>query len=248
LGVIACAAIANASNQTFIFQGTFTAISTTITNPYDSSTASFTGTYNLNTATYSGQGSGNTLLMTNAADFITLDSGGSPNVQTVVNVQRIITGNGNDVLDMASANFSLPGTSIFGGSGNELIWANVGGDTISLGNGTDLVDAGPGDDLIKIDVGHDTIEGGTGTDTAAFVLTESSYTITRTGQTTFTITGLSDTTVANLSNVEFAQFTDQTLDLSTVPFPEPSGLALVVYGIGVLGARRRRSRVRCNRR
>lgn len=242
MAVVAFAPIAIAANQTFIYQGTFSAVSTTLTNPYDSGTASFTGTYNLNTGTYVGQGTGNTLLMTNSSDFITLDSGGTPNVQTVVDVQRIITGNGNDVVDMASSNFSLPGTAFFGGTGNELIWANVGGDTLTLGNGTDAIDAGPGDDLINTGTGHDIIEGGTGTDTAAFVLTESAYTITRTGPNTFTITGLSNTTVADLSNVEFAQFSDQTLDLSTVPFPEPSGLAFLGCGVVALGSRRSRSR------
>ena len=103
--VFAFLPIANASNQTFMYQGTLQSVSTTLTNPYDSASVVVSGTFNVNNATYTGQGSGNTLLMTNSSDFLTLDSGGTPNVQTVVDVQRIITGNGNDILDMASATF-----------------------------------------------------------------------------------------------------------------------------------------------
>jgi hypothetical protein len=234
--------IANAANQVFIYQGTIQSVSTTLTNPYSLATAAVNGMYNVNQSTYAGQGTGNTLEMTNSSDFITLDSGGMPNVQTVSDVQRIITGNGNDILDMASSNFTLAGTAIIGGSGNELIWANSGDDTITPGNGNDTIDGGPGNDLINTGTGTDIIDGGTGVDTAGFASPMASYSITRTGPSSFTIAGLSNSTVADLSNVEFAQFSDQTLDLSTVPSPEPSSLLLMAVGIAGLGMRGNRRR------
>ena len=235
--------MANAANQVFIYQGSgLQSVSTTLTNPYSLAQVAVSGMYNVNTGTYAGQGAGNTLEMTNSSDFITLDSGGMPNVQTVSDVQRIITGNGNDILDMASSNFSLAATAIFGGSGNELIWANAGDDTITPGNGNDTIDGGPGNDLINNGTGHNIIDGGTGVDTAGFTLPMSSYTITRTGASSFTIAGISNSTVADLSNVEFAQFSDQTLDLSTVPSPEPSSLCLMALGVAGLGMRGNRRR------
>src|SRR5262249_55131004 len=141
-------------DQVFVFSGTMTALTNdTITNPYDSATATLNGTYNINNSTYTGQGTGNTVLMTNSADFLTLDSalaGHTPNVQTLVDIDfRVVTGNGNDFVDLASANFTMAGVNIIGGSGNEIIWANAGDDTITSGGGTDIIDAGPGNDLIN---------------------------------------------------------------------------------------------------
>jgi len=236
--------MARASNQTLMYSGTTGPVSTTLTNPYDSTLATLSGTYSINNSTYTGTGTGNSLFMSNSTEFITLDSattGHSPNVQTVVDVQRILTGNGDDVVDMASANFTLPGTVIDLGSGNEIIWANSGDDTISAGSGNDTINAGPGNDTIDAGLKTDAIEGGTGTDTAVFFSPESAYTITRTGPATFTIAGTSNTIVANLSDVEFAQFSDQTLDLSTVPAPEPTALTLLAIPALALSRHRKRN-------
>jgi hypothetical protein len=216
-------AIANAANQVFMFSGTTQSVSTTLTNPYSLAAVAVSGMYNVNNSTYAGQGTGNTLLMTNASDFITLDSGGMPNVQTVSDVQRIVTGNGNDIVDMASSNFTLGDLDIYGGVGNDLIWGNAGNDTFN----------------INIDsTGESTIDGGPGVDTVVFSAPRSSYTITRTGSLSYTIATLDDSDIVYLSNVESAQFTDQTVDLT----PEPSSLCLMVAGIAGLGMRRRRRR------
>jgi Ca2+-binding RTX toxin-like protein len=165
LGVAIFPAIANAANQTFIFSGTMQSVSTTLTNPYSLATLAVSGMYNVNNGIYAGQGTGNQLLMTNSSDFITLDSGGVPNVQTVSGVQRIVTGNGNDIVDMASANFTLPAITIFGGTGNQTIWANSGDTTINAGPGTNTLCGGPGNDTINGGTGNDTIDGGTGNNT-----------------------------------------------------------------------------------
>jgi Ca2+-binding RTX toxin-like protein len=281
--VLAFPAIAGAANQTFLFQGTLTAVSpTTLTNPYDGATATLSGIYNVNVGIYNGQGTGNTVLMTNSTDLLTLDSAGSghlPNVQTVNDVQRIVTGNGDDFLDLASANFTLPAITIFGGTGRETIWANSGDtiinagtgnttirggpgndiiyggtgmdtidggsgtDTINSGGGDDTIGGGPGTDSLSGNGGHNIIDGGTGTDTytTGSASPMSSYSITRSGPVSFTIAALDSSSVDQLSNVEFAQFSDQTLDLSTVPAPEPTSLSFIACGIAALSLRRRKS-------
>ena len=168
-GVLAFGPIAGASNQTFIFSGTQGPVSTTITNPYNGTIAVLSGTYNVNQAVYTGTGTGNTLLLTNATDLITLDSaltGHTPNVQTVVDIQSIFTGNGDDFVDLASANFILPaGLTIFGGSGTETIWTNSAATTVNAGSGNTTILAGAGNDILNGGTGADNITGGAGTDT-----------------------------------------------------------------------------------
>jgi Ca2+-binding RTX toxin-like protein len=223
--------------------------------------------------------------MTNSTDLLTLESGQSghlPNTQTVVNIQRIITGNGNDFVDLASTSFVLSAISIFGGSGNETIWTNSGDTTLITGNGNntirggpgndilsagtgidsilggagndainsggndDTIDGGPGNDSLSGAGGHNLIDGGTGADTytTGSASPMSAYSITRTGPANFTIAALDSSSLDQLTNVEFAQFSDQMLDLSTVPAPEPSAMCLLPAGLAVLSiGRMRRTRL-----
>ena len=46
---------------------------------------------------------------------------------------------------------------IEGGNAGDMIWANVGNDTVRGGNGVDLIDGGPGDDIIEGGLGNDVI-------------------------------------------------------------------------------------------
>src|SRR3982750_1920553 len=143
------------SNQTFIFQGTLQQINQTVTNPYYGGAFTLKGIYNVNTGTYNGTGTGNTLLMTNATDaMFVLDSS---NHQTISDIQRIITGNGNDFLDLASTTVNLGDITIFGGPGNETIWDGSGNDTINAGSGNPNIVGGPGNDIINGGTGNDTI-------------------------------------------------------------------------------------------
>ena len=210
------ATIVNAANQIFLFSGTQGSISTTLTNPYDGATVNINGTYNVNNSTYNGQGLNNTLIMTNNADFITLDSSGT---QTLSDVQQIVTGNGNDIIDLANTHaFSEGDCTIFTGTGNCLVWGSAANEIFNHNN-----------------VGHDIFDGGPGIDTVDFNFAKSSYTITPTGPDAFTITNPTTGTVDDVSEIEFAQFTDQTISL----VPEPSALCLMVVAVARLGMRRK---------
>ncbi|MDB2513441.1 flagellin [Alphaproteobacteria bacterium] len=93
-------------------------------------------------------------------------------------------------------------------------------DTIT-GNASDnVIDGGAGDDLIEGNGGDDTIDGGAGTeDVAVFNDAYANYTITESGGT-YTVAhngGAGADGTDTITNVEFLEFTDQTIDLSTWP-------------------------------
>ena len=93
-------------------------------------------------------------------------------------------------------------------------------DTIT-GNASDnVIDGGAGDDLIEGNGGDDTIDGGAGTeDVAVFNDAYANYTITEIGGT-YTVAhngGAGAAGTDTITNVEFLEFTDRTIDLSTWP-------------------------------
>jgi len=101
-----------------------------------------------------------------------------------------------------------------GGSANDTITGNSSNNTLS---------GGAGDDSIEGNGGDDTIDGGAHTtgDVAIFNDTFASYTITEVvAGTTYTVAhngGAGADGTDTLSNIEFLEFTDQTIDLSTWP-------------------------------
>lgn len=215
LSLFALPVTATASDQVFTYQGVQQSVSETLTNPYTLATVTLDGTYNVNVGTYNGTGTGNSLLMTNFSDLLLLDANG---VQSLSDLFRIVLGNGNDVVDLASLDFSVPNLSIFGGVGKQTIW----------GNGNDTIDPG---------TGHDVIDGGPGVNTVGYNSPLALFTITRTGSNSFTIASLDGSTIDALSDVKFAKFADQTIDLSTVaPVPVPPSLWLLLSGLAVLWA------------
>jgi hypothetical protein len=201
----ACSAIASAANQTFIESGSFQPVSTTLTNPYTNATATISGTYFVNSGIYNGQGASNTLLLSNSPDFLTIDSSGT---QTISDVQRIVSGNGNDVVDLANThNFSEGDCTIFTGTGDSLVWGSAANEIFNPQNFTN----------------HNIYDGGPGTDTVVLPSDKSAYTITPTTTPgAFTITNTTTGAEVDVSEIEFAQFADQTISL-----PEPSALCLV---------------------
>jgi Ca2+-binding RTX toxin-like protein len=224
-------------NDTLFFQGVLGPVSTTLTNPYDGTTFTINDTYNNNTATYDGLGGTDTLLLTNVADLLLPETGG---VQTIVNMENIVAGNGADVIDVASTSFTLGNIFINGGSADDLIWSGSGNDTLQGVDGNDILDGGPGDDSLAGGNGNDILYGGTGSDTAVYSGNLSSYTITRTGPDQFDVQGF--TYLDHLTGIEFAQFSDQTIDLSTVVVPVPAAVWLFGSGlIGLIGVARRKA-------
>ena len=101
-----------------------------------------------------------------------------------------------------------------GGSANDTITGNSSNNTLS---------GGAGDDSIEGNGGDDTIDGGAHTtgDVAVFNDTFASYTITEVvAGTTYTVAhngGAGADGTDTLTNIEFLEFTDQTIDLSTWP-------------------------------
>ena len=71
-----------------------------------------------------------------------------------------------------------------------------------------------GDDQLQGNSGNDTLDGGSGNDTAIFSGNRSQYTISSTAST-WTIFGTDG--VDTLNNIEFAQFSDQTIALDNTP-------------------------------
>jgi hypothetical protein len=106
-----------------------------------------------------------------------------------------------------------------GGSANDTITGNSSNNTLS---------GGAGDDSIEGNGGDDTIDGGAHTtgDVAVFNDAYSNYTITEVvAGTTYTVAhngGAGADGTDTLTNIEFIEFTDQTIDLSTWPIVTPT--------------------------
>ena len=101
-----------------------------------------------------------------------------------------------------------------GGAGNDTIEGGDGNDTLIGGLGDDRLFGGNGNDLLIGGRGNDYLDGGAGIDTAAFTVAFADATITRNADGTTTVaTGAEGTDT--LVNVEFAQFSDRTVSLTT---------------------------------
>ncbi|MEP2758359.1 MAG: hypothetical protein ABJP66_04695 [Hyphomicrobiales bacterium] len=81
--------------------------------------------------------------------------------------------------------------------------------------GDDIIDGGAGKDNLRGEAGNDTLRGGTGVDTAIFSSTRASATITRSGNDII-VTSAEGTDT--LTDVEFLQFSDQTISVESL-FP-----------------------------
>ena len=96
-----------------------------------------------------------------------------------------------------------------------------GDDILSGGLGDDIIDGGDGDDTIDGGAGDDVIDGGAGSDTAIFSGAYADYTVTDNGDGTLTVTDNNtsdgDDGVDTISNVEFLQFSDQTVATDQAP-------------------------------
>ncbi|MEO5374635.1 MAG: cadherin-like domain-containing protein, partial [Alphaproteobacteria bacterium] len=120
-----------------------------------------------------------TLVMGNGNDAVFLDDPyNHPNTQAhIQDVEVIVAGDGNDVVDMTSDRFSYGKVTILGGDGNDVLWGNAGADKIEGGTGNDNLKGGAGNDsllggdgndLLNGESGNDLLNGGGGTDTATY--------------------------------------------------------------------------------
>ena len=102
-----------------------------------------------------------------------------------------------------------------GAGGNDVLWGGAGRDQLDGGDGADTLTGGRGDDLLK---------GGAGENKAMFSGAHADYNIARNSDGTITVADAradQDGTDI-LIDIRFAQFTDGTLDLTTIGSPEPT--------------------------
>jgi Ca2+-binding RTX toxin-like protein len=85
-------------------------------------------------------------------------------------IQEIRAGAGDDIVDMTSQRFAYSGDGIriYGGLGNDTIWANNGTNILSGDAGNDRIAGGSGNDVIMGGIGNDSMHGGGGDDIFCF--------------------------------------------------------------------------------
>ena len=94
----------------------------------------------------------------------------SANQSRLTQINEIRAGAGNDVVDMTSSRFEYigGGLTIYGGDGDDTIWANGNSNTLFGDAGNDRIVGGAGDDTIIGGAGNDQLHGGGGNDTFIF--------------------------------------------------------------------------------
>lgn len=150
-------------NDVLFFQGTVGQLTVTLVNPYSGASIYIDEEKNINNSTYNGLGGVDTLFLTSIGDaFFSVDSIG---VQTILNIERIIAGDGGDVIVMASDTVVLGNMLIDGGRADDILWGNAGNDSINGSDGNDIIDGGPGNDTLLGQNDNDKLNGGDGNDT-----------------------------------------------------------------------------------
>jgi len=110
---------------------------------------------------YDGGTGYDSLVGTGLNDAIVLDRGkwAAP---SIVDVEHIAAGAGNDLVDLTSRRYGYGDVFIEGGIGNDVLWASSGNDLLSGDAGNDSMDGGAGNDILRGGEGNDTLVGGTG--------------------------------------------------------------------------------------
>ena len=85
-------------------------------------------------------------------------------------IDEIRAGAGDDIVDMTSRRFEYvgAGVKIYGGNGNDTIWANRGSNTLFGDAGNDRLVGGTNNDVIVGGIGNDSMHGGGGEDLFCF--------------------------------------------------------------------------------
>ena len=136
-----------------------------VVNAYDGSDSWFWTYTNVNTTHYDGGAGTDTLNLTSGADYISLrtdDATGSP---SLISIERITAGAGDDIINLSDATLTYGDIYIDGGDGWDTLWSNAGNDTILGGAGNDIIHGGAGNDVIDGGADADEITGGLGADT-----------------------------------------------------------------------------------
>ena len=88
----------------------------------------------------------------------------------IAQIDEIRAGLGDDIVDMTSQRFAYvgDGVRIYGGLGNDTIWANNGNNTLFGDAGNDRIVGGANNDVIAGGIGNDSMHGGGGSDIFCF--------------------------------------------------------------------------------
>lgn len=145
------------------FEGLVEPLNIELLNPYSFERILINGDYHINTEIYDGLGDDDTIIMSSFRDFLSLRN--DADQQAVVSVEAFAAGREDDIINLADFTLTYGDVEIFGGSGNDILWANVGNDFIDGGSGDDILDGGPGhDELNGGSSGNDRLSGGSGDD------------------------------------------------------------------------------------
>jgi cysteine-rich repeat protein len=220
---------ADFSGSFMFIQANLEAYTATLVNPYSGESVPVSGTFRVNNASYKGIGTADVLSGVNVGEVLLIKDGVYP--QTVCGVETILGQGGFDVLFLADDFITLQDMVIDGGNTNDLIWANVGQDTVRGNNGDDRLDGGPGDDIVEGGSGNDTItlwpgsgfdsiSGGLGLDRVEILAIQSQIEITAAASPSyeFDIFYLG-TPMAEIREVELVVLEDATINLATCTGP-----------------------------
>jgi Ca2+-binding RTX toxin-like protein len=144
------------------FNGLVQAITVTLVNPYSSKSYYIDDEFYANTGSYDGMGGDDYLLMSSFGDYLSITN--NVGMQVLYNIEQFLAGDGGDVINLAHSTITYGNVTIYGGEGNDILWANVGNDTIYGSGGNDIIDGGPGNDTLEGNADHDQIFGGAGND------------------------------------------------------------------------------------
>ena len=88
----------------------------------------------------------------------------------IAEINEIRAGAGNDIIDLTSRQFEYigDGITVYGGLGNDTIWANSGENQLFGDAGNDRIVGGSDNDIIVGGAGNDSMHGGGGSDTFCF--------------------------------------------------------------------------------
>ncbi|MDH5722393.1 MAG: tandem-95 repeat protein [Alphaproteobacteria bacterium] len=141
----------------------FQSITQFFDNPYDGSGPFVDGIYGIDTTPYYGTITDyDRLFGTLYNDFFNIeDSNGN---QLIKDIDEIASGDGDDIINLASTTYILGNMTIYAGNGHDLVYANAGDDIIYGNDGWDLLHGGPGNDTIYGGFGGDLLVGGDGDD------------------------------------------------------------------------------------
>ena len=124
---------------------------------------------------FSGSDDANILVLTDSAngDALFVDdvfTAFGKDAARIAEIDEIRAGLGDDIVDLTSQKFAYAasGVKIYGGLGNDTIWANNGKNILFGDAGNDRIVGGSGDDVIIGGIGNDSMHGGGGSDIFCF--------------------------------------------------------------------------------